>query len=106
MLLMERIPDQVGYLVLTQDGAVLASGGELENDERAANIITALVTLTDKIDPKAVSSTDTFNKISITYPNHCYIICLSNKKIHVIKKKLRLSESQSATIETQNLIDM
>lgn len=24
MLLMERIPDQVGYLVLTQDGAVLA----------------------------------------------------------------------------------
>ncbi|CAG5109139.1 Protein of unknown function [Cotesia congregata] len=25
MLLMERIPDQVGYLVLTQDGAVLAT---------------------------------------------------------------------------------
>lgn len=24
MLLMERIPDQIGYLVLTQDGAVLA----------------------------------------------------------------------------------
>ncbi|XP_057325817.1 ragulator complex protein LAMTOR4 homolog [Microplitis mediator] len=106
MLLMERIPDQIGYLVLTQDGAVLASGGELENDERAANIITGLVTLTDKIDPKTQTTNDSFNKISITYPNHCYIICLSNKKIHVIKKKLRSPESQSATTETQSLIDM
>ncbi|XP_011499309.1 PREDICTED: ragulator complex protein LAMTOR4 homolog [Ceratosolen solmsi marchali] len=58
MLSMEKIPDQIGYLVLTEDGAVLTSGGELENDERIANIIMSLVSLTDKIDFKAFSSNE------------------------------------------------
>lgn len=46
--IMEKIPDQIGYLVLTEDGAVLESGGELENDERVATIITDLITLSNK----------------------------------------------------------
>lgn len=46
--IMDKIPDQVGYLVLTEDGAVLESGGELENDERVATIITDLITLSNK----------------------------------------------------------
>ncbi|KAK0089892.1 hypothetical protein PV325_004915 [Microctonus aethiopoides] len=103
MLLMERIPDQIGYLVLTEDGAVLASGGELENNERIANIITGLVTLTDKIDPKTTHN-DAYNKITIVYSTHCYVICLSNKKIHIIKKKLRATTNQQ--IQTQNLLDL
>ena len=115
MLSMERIPDQIGYLVLTEDGAVLTvrnyhyktqviegmkkieiksyslknfqSGGELENDERVANIVIGLVSLVNKDNSKAFFSDD-FEKISITYDDHCYIICLSNKKIHVVKKRL------------------
>ncbi|KAK2511321.1 hypothetical protein Q9966_016662 [Columba livia] len=35
---LERIPDQLGYLVIS-DGAVLASSGELENDERSAAVL-------------------------------------------------------------------
>ncbi|EZA61475.1 ragulator complex protein LAMTOR4 homolog isoform X2 [Ooceraea biroi] len=88
MLALERIPDQTGYLVLTEDGAVLTSGGDLENDERMANVITGLVTLTNKVDSKAFPSHDAFEKISITYKDHCYVICLSNKKIYVVKRKL------------------
>ncbi|XP_034191504.1 late endosomal/lysosomal adaptor, MAPK and MTOR activator 4 [Osmia lignaria lignaria] len=103
MLSLERIPDQVGHLVLTEDGAVLTSGGELENDERVANIIVGLVTLTNKIDPKAFPNNETFDKISITYPDHCYIICLSNKKIHIVKK---LISSTTAIVEPQPLIDV
>lgn len=102
MLSVERIPDQIGYLVLTEDGAVLASGGDLENDERVANVIVGLVMLTNKIDPKAFPVGEGFEKISITYPDHCYIICLSNKKIYVVKKKLSFPEK---TIE-QQLIDV
>ncbi|XP_015519545.1 ragulator complex protein LAMTOR4 homolog [Neodiprion pinetum] len=95
MLSMERIPEQIGYLVLKEDGAVLTSGGELENDERIANIIMSLITLTDTIDPKAFASDETFNKISITYEDHCYVICLSNKKVHIVKKKITaLTSSQ------------
>lgn len=48
MLSLEKIHDVIGYLVLTEDGAVLSSGGELENDERSANIITGLIQITDK----------------------------------------------------------
>uniref|UniRef100_G3UGG2 Ragulator complex protein LAMTOR4 n=1 Tax=Loxodonta africana TaxID=9785 RepID=G3UGG2_LOXAF len=39
---LERIPDQLGYLVLSE-GAVLASSGDLENDEQAASAISELV---------------------------------------------------------------
>lgn len=45
---MEKIPDQVGFLILTEDGAVLESGGELENDERVATIITDLISLSNR----------------------------------------------------------
>lgn len=48
MLSLEKIHDVIGYLVLTEDGAVLSSGGELENDEKSANIITGLIQMTDK----------------------------------------------------------
>lgn len=44
---MEKIPDQIGYLILTEDGAVLESGGELENDERIATIIIDLISLSN-----------------------------------------------------------
>lgn len=47
MINFEKITDLIGYLVLTEDGAVLESGGELKNDERSANIITSLINLTD-----------------------------------------------------------
>ncbi|XP_043258295.1 ragulator complex protein LAMTOR4 homolog isoform X1 [Colletes gigas] len=104
MLLLERIPDQIGYLILTEDGAVLTSGGELENDEKIANIIVGLVTLTNKIDSKGFPNNEAFDKISITYPDHCYIICLSNKKIHVVKK--RLVSTTTAIMEQQPIIDV
>ncbi|XP_011313101.1 ragulator complex protein LAMTOR4 homolog isoform X2 [Fopius arisanus] len=82
------------------------SGGELENDEWIANIVTGLVTMTDKIDPNTLVGNETFNKISIVYPNHCYVICLSNKKIHVLKKKNRHSIVAQQIGEQHNLIEI
>lgn len=45
---MDKIPDLVGYLVLTEDGAVLESGGELENDERVAAILSEFIALSNR----------------------------------------------------------
>ncbi|XP_050450845.1 ragulator complex protein LAMTOR4 isoform X2 [Cataglyphis hispanica] len=104
MLALERIPDQTGYLVLTEDGAVLTSGGDLENDERIANIISSLVTLTSKVDPKAFPLNNAFEKISINYKDHCYVVCLSNKKIYVVKRNL-LSPT-TANMESQSTVEM
>uniref|UniRef100_A0AAQ4RF41 Ragulator complex protein LAMTOR4 n=1 Tax=Gasterosteus aculeatus aculeatus TaxID=481459 RepID=A0AAQ4RF41_GASAC len=39
---LERIPDQLGYLVISEDG-VLASAGELENDEQTAAVMMQMV---------------------------------------------------------------
>ncbi|CAH0381897.1 unnamed protein product [Bemisia tabaci] len=82
---LERIPNQTGYLVLTNDGAVIASGGDLENAEHTANIISELVSLADKVPPHK----EGYKKLTVTYSDHCYIILLSNKKLYVVKKKLQ-----------------
>ncbi|KAF9824874.1 hypothetical protein SFRURICE_001747 [Spodoptera frugiperda] len=95
---MEKIPDQIGYLVLTEDGAVLESGGELENDERVATIITDLISLSNKVDPVAFGPNEQFKKISITYDDHWFVICLSNKKIYVVKRSIQPSLSEGNAI--------
>lgn len=41
------VPNQIGYLILKEDGAVLESGGDLKNDERSANVIMGLLNLTE-----------------------------------------------------------
>ncbi|KAJ3644670.1 hypothetical protein Zmor_022381 [Zophobas morio] len=86
-LTMDRIPGQTGYLLLNEEGAVLASSGDLENDEKAAVIIMGLINLTSYVD-KAAFPDESFKKLSITYDKHCYVICLSNRKVHVVKKTL------------------
>lgn len=83
---------------------LLQSGGDLENDERVANIILGLVNLTNGIDPKAFPAHEAFEKISITYKDHCYVICLSNKKIHIVKRKL--PQPTTAIIEQQPTVDV
>ncbi|XP_053610061.1 ragulator complex protein LAMTOR4 homolog [Plodia interpunctella] len=95
---MDKIPDQIGYLVLTEDGAVLESGGDLENDERIATIITDLITLSNKVDPVAFTPNEQFKKISITYDDHWFVICISNKKIYVVKRTIPISTVDGNTI--------
>lgn len=85
---MDRQPGNLGYLLLHEDGAVVSSSGDLENDERSADIIMGLVNLVSQIDPSGFASDEGFKKLSLTYDNHCYIVCLSNRKVHIVKKSL------------------
>ncbi|XP_058121890.1 ragulator complex protein LAMTOR4 homolog [Anopheles ziemanni] len=95
------LPDQLGYLVLSEDGSVHASGGELENDERSANIISNLLTLTESVDP-ANFKARSCRKISIVFTDHSYTICLSNKRIYVIKKRNRVDANTNNGMEPDN----
>ncbi|XP_078732272.1 ragulator complex protein LAMTOR4-like isoform X2 [Lampetra fluviatilis] len=82
---LEKIPDQLGYLVMSDDG-VLASGGELENAERAGKVLVAMlrlaVTLTieDKAEP-------CFKRLSVMFEDHSYLLTVSGQKIFVVKRK-------------------
>ncbi|CAK1580330.1 unnamed protein product [Parnassius mnemosyne] len=95
---MEKIPDQTGYLILTEDGAVLESAGELENDERIATIIIDLISLSNTVDPLAFGPNEKFKKISITYDDHWYAICISNKKIYVVKRSISPAAAEGNAI--------
>lgn len=46
--MLDKMVDMLGYLIMTEDGAVLSSGGDLENNEAKANIFTGLINLTEK----------------------------------------------------------
>lgn len=97
-----RIPNQLGYLLLNEEGAVISSSGALENDERSADIIMSILQLTGNLQQleqrnqnilshtqarSEVTDLDSpLKKVSLVYDDHCYVICLSNRRIHVVKK--------------------
>ncbi|KAH6939998.1 hypothetical protein HPB50_023901 [Hyalomma asiaticum] len=61
---MEKIPDQVGFLVLNADGGVMSSGGELENEERIGEIIRKMVYCADRRDLLPTDNNDPINRMS------------------------------------------
>lgn len=75
---------------------IVGSGGDLENDERIANLIYNLITLSDTVDP-AVFPPHSAQKISIDFEEFNYTVCLSNKKIYVVKR--RTVQSGTASME-------
>ncbi|XP_064456602.1 ragulator complex protein LAMTOR4-like [Ornithodoros turicata] len=84
---MEKIPDQIGFLVLNSDGGVVNSGGELENEERVAEIIHKMVYGIDMKDLLPSDRKDNFRRMSIHFGNYYYAVTLSNQKIFVSKRK-------------------
>lgn len=90
---MDQRPNQTGYLILNEEGAVLSSAGDLENDEKSAEIIMCLLNLS-----RSDSALKDFNKLSLTYDDHCYIVCLSNRKIHIVKKSLNQTSTPLVSI--------
>ncbi|XP_072035244.1 ragulator complex protein LAMTOR4-like [Amphiura filiformis] len=83
---LERIPDQVGYLIINEDGAVMSSSGELENDERTASVIMSMVNLACKVKINP-DKPDTFKRLSVVFEDFMYVVTISSHKIYVCKRK-------------------
>ncbi|XP_063997147.1 ragulator complex protein LAMTOR4 isoform X5 [Pogoniulus pusillus] len=87
---LERIPDQVGYLVIS-DGAVLASSGDLENDEQTAAVLSELVgtacglRLQRGHDPP-------FKRLSVVFGEHSLLVTISGQKLFVVKRQNHVQE--------------
>lgn len=71
-----KIPDLVGYLVLTEYGAVLESDGDLKNDENCANIVTSIINLADRYAQKIQTS------FLFSYFWFCFVIFMIIKMIN------------------------
>ncbi|ENN73109.1 ragulator complex protein LAMTOR4 [Dendroctonus ponderosae] len=86
-----NIPGQIGYLTLNSEGAVLCSGGDLENDEKTAVVLQSLIGLAhSRLDHKAFDQD--FKRLSVVFDDHAYVVCLSNRKVHIVKRQLRAAE--------------
>lgn len=84
---LENVPDQLGYLVLNQEGAVLSSAGDLENDERTARILLNMVRLACKV-RISEDKLDFFKRLSVIFDSFLYVATISNHKIYISKRKL------------------
>ncbi|XP_013415651.1 ragulator complex protein LAMTOR4 [Lingula anatina] len=92
---LERIPDSLGYLVISEDKAVVSSGGELENDEKTAALVYNLVQKAYRI-PVMGDKRDGFKKLTINWDSFFYAITVSNNRIYVCKRQYNPQEPMVA----------
>ncbi|KAM9705438.1 ragulator complex protein LAMTOR4 [Menidia menidia] len=81
---LERIPDQLGYLVISEDG-VLASAGELENDEHAAGVLMQMVRTAGRIRVPGAPDPP-FRRMSVVLEDFVYTVTVSGQKVFVVKR--------------------
>ncbi|XP_030576002.1 ragulator complex protein LAMTOR4 [Archocentrus centrarchus] len=82
---LERIPDQLGYLVISEDG-VLASAGELENDEHTAGVIMQMVRTVSRFRLSG-SAEPPFKRMSVILEDFVYTVTVSSQKVFVVKRQ-------------------
>ncbi|XP_033637833.1 ragulator complex protein LAMTOR4-like [Asterias rubens] len=82
---LDRVPGQDGYLIINSDGAVMASSGALENDERTAGILMNMVRLASRVKINA-DKPETFKRLSVVFDDFMYLITISNGKIYVSRR--------------------
>ncbi|XP_066841289.1 ragulator complex protein LAMTOR4 isoform X1 [Anser cygnoides] len=91
---LERVPDQLGYLVIC-DGAVLASAGDLENDERTATVLAGLVATACGLRlPRGHQPP--FRRLSVVFGDHSLLVTASAQKLFVVKRQNRAQEPATA----------
>ncbi|XP_006882864.1 PREDICTED: ragulator complex protein LAMTOR4-like [Elephantulus edwardii] len=84
---LERIPDQFGYLVMSE-GAVLASSGDLENDKQAGSDISELVSTACGFHLHH-SMNIPFICLSLVFGEHTLLVTVSGQRVFVEKRQNR-----------------
>ncbi|KAM8883388.1 ragulator complex protein LAMTOR4 [Synchiropus splendidus] len=82
---LERIPDQLGYLVISEDG-VLASAGELENDEHTAGVLMQMVRTASRLRLSGCPEPP-FKRMSVILDDFVYTVTVSAQKVFVVKRQ-------------------
>ncbi|XP_026182863.1 ragulator complex protein LAMTOR4 [Mastacembelus armatus] len=82
---LDRIPDQLGYLVISEDG-VLASAGELENDEHTAGVMMQMVRTANRFRLPG-SAEPPFKRMSVILADFVYTVTVSGQKVFVVKRQ-------------------
>lgn len=84
---MDRIqaPDELGFMIISDDGRLADSGGELVNDDRVARII---YQIKNAFEANASILNDNVNSVTIQYDDHLYILSFEPRRSIVIKRRM------------------
>ncbi|XP_071509309.1 ragulator complex protein LAMTOR4-like [Diadema antillarum] len=83
---LDKIPHQQGYLILNESGAVMASSGDLENDEATAAIIMKMIRLSSKVQINP-ENPQAFKRLSVIFDDFLYVATISGDKVYISKRK-------------------
>ncbi|XP_015921181.1 ragulator complex protein LAMTOR4 [Parasteatoda tepidariorum] len=81
----DKMHQRVGSIVMNEEGGIISSSGDLENNENVASIFHQMVKGADKTVLSLSDKADGFKKLSVNYEDFSYVVAVSNKKIHVSK---------------------
>ncbi|XP_003391063.1 PREDICTED: ragulator complex protein LAMTOR4 homolog [Amphimedon queenslandica] len=84
---LDTIPGQRGSLVIAEDGAIIQSNGELQNDEKTAAIMLQMMKNSVKL-IKSVNGERKSNvqRLSVAYKNYSLVASIWNHKVYVVKR--------------------
>uniref|UniRef100_A0AAZ3R8M6 Ragulator complex protein LAMTOR4 n=1 Tax=Oncorhynchus tshawytscha TaxID=74940 RepID=A0AAZ3R8M6_ONCTS len=89
---LERIPDQLGYLVISEDGVLAPvipfsqSAGELENDEHTAGVIMQMMRTACRFRLQGAAEPP-FKRMSVMLEDYVYTVTVSGQKVFVVKRQ-------------------
>lgn len=92
---LEKIPDSLGHLILNEDGAVMASAGDLENEEKLADALMNLVRTGLRVVEQQDSSSN-FKRLSVVWADFLYVLTISNHRVVVCKRRNNPQEAVTA----------
>ncbi|XP_006864555.1 PREDICTED: ragulator complex protein LAMTOR4-like [Chrysochloris asiatica] len=82
---LEQVPDQLGYVVMSE-GAVLASSGDLQNDEQAASTIYELVSTACRFRLHHGMKVP-FQHLSVVFGEHTLLVIMLGQRMFVVKRQ-------------------
>lgn len=91
---MDRIqpPGEMGFMILSEDGRLADSGGDLKNKDRVASII---YQMKNAFEASSSVLNDTVHSVTIQYDDHLYVLVFEPRRSLVVKRKRSLSGSMS-----------
>ncbi|XP_042303706.1 ragulator complex protein LAMTOR4-like [Sceloporus undulatus] len=87
---LEHIMDQSGYLVIC-NGVVLASAGNLENDNQAVEAISELACMACTFHLPRCPAVP-FHQISVVFGVHFFLVTITGQKLFVVRRQNSIQE--------------
>uniref|UniRef100_A0A915IU25 Late endosomal/lysosomal adaptor and MAPK and MTOR activator 4 n=1 Tax=Romanomermis culicivorax TaxID=13658 RepID=A0A915IU25_ROMCU len=68
---------------MKDDGSIVATGGELVNNERLGRRLHAMI----KVARAAATGDENTKRMTISFTQYCYVVAVWNKQIIVVKRR-------------------